>query len=345
VEEWDCIIVGGGVAGLSAGIRLTELNKRTLILEGSKYPGHRMCGEFFSPEALPILKNWDIIPPVTITAGRFIFGKNQVDFSLPTPAGGFSRYDFDVNLMELAVKKGVTVLTESPVTDLALKKPFHVTCHGKIFNSSSLIIGSGRLPQFTPLAPKYMGFKAHFEGIDLDSTLEMHCFKGGYVGLSPLSPNTVNVACLVDLKEVKDPQSFMKELKEKKGMEKFKKRIAQGKMVFPDWLTGKVPEFGIRKVPEVPHVFFIGDAAGSIPPICGDGLAIALTSGVMAANYCASSNALSFKRDWRKTYSSRFFWAKLLHKITINPTLGSCGASLCQFFPTLPQKLFHLTRG
>ncbi len=343
MEEWDCIIVGGGVAGLSAGIHLAVANKKVLILEGSKIPGHRMCGEFFSPEALPILKNWGIIPPVTINKGRFIVGNKQVDFPLPLPAGGFSRYDFDGELLKLALQKGVTVHTESPVTNLLYKKPFQVSCNGKSFTATSLIIGSGRLPQFTPLPPKYMGFKAHFEGIELAS-LEMHCFKGGYLGLSPVSSNTVNVACLVQLDQVQNPLTFMEELKEKKGMEKFKERLNQGKMLFPTWLTGKVPEFGMRKVPEVPDVYFIGDAAGSIPPISGDGLALALSSGIMAAKYC-TANTPSFKKDWQKEYCSRFFWAKLLHKIAITPPLANCGASLCKLIPSLPKKLFHLTRG
>ncbi len=42
----DCVIVGGGVAGLSAANRLADAGLSPLIVEASKYPAHRICGEF-----------------------------------------------------------------------------------------------------------------------------------------------------------------------------------------------------------------------------------------------------------------------------------------------------------
>ncbi len=59
----DCVIIGGGVAGLCAANYLTDAGLRPLIIESGNFPSHRICGEFLSHESLPILQNWQI--PIT----------------------------------------------------------------------------------------------------------------------------------------------------------------------------------------------------------------------------------------------------------------------------------------
>ena len=210
------------------------------------------------------------------------------------------------------------------------------------------MIGTGRLPQlkdhFTS-PPVYAGFKAHFAGIEMHNTLEMHCFDGGYVGISPIGNGIVNVACLTRLDQMPPQGDFMQSLLARNNMQRFSQRLAKGRMLFPTWLTGKVPEFGLRKNPNWPNVFWIGDAAGSIPPVCGDGLGIAITTGVMAAEYFVGKNADEFQRDWLQCYRQRFFWGRLLHEVVQRPSLNQLALGCCRLFPSLPSKIFSLTRG
>lgn len=335
-----CIIIGGGVAGLSAAVRLAELGFSPLLLEAGKYPSHRICGEFLSPECLPVMERWGLAPPVRISNCRFCFNNRDIEFALPQVAAGFSRYDFDQKLLDLARKKGAQVLTEAVVEDFAHREFYEVLLsNGEKFQTKQLIIGTGRLPQlFEKQKPSYTGFKAHFEGIDLSRTLEMHCFKGGYIGLSPVAPGVVNVAGLARLDLPHNPDILIKSLP------KLERRFQNAHILFEKWLTGQVPEFGIRKTPSWPNVFWIGDAAGSIPPVCGDGLGIALTTGIMAAEYAVNKSEISFKRDWLKRYRRRFFWGQWLHRIVMQPTLSSLGTRCCALFPSLPSQIFALTR-
>ena len=63
-------------------------------------------------------------------------------------------------------------------------------------------------------------------------------------------------------------------------------------MVFPRWLSRKnTRNLESGKIPLGGKEFFgLGMRPGSIPPVCGEGLAIAVTSGCMAADYYLKSN-------------------------------------------------------
>lgn len=192
---------------------------------------------------------------------------------------------------------------------------------------------------------KYVGIKAHFEGISLDRALEMYSFEGGYLGISTLDDRTVNIACLVLKNRVENsPELWIEQLKEDPTMALFKERISKARMLFPKWLVGEIPEFGIRDRPLWERVFWIGDAAGSIPPVSGEGLAMAITSGCMAADYYLNEDAEAFKKAWKKRYGKRLFFAGQLHKMMLTSWMGHLAIPICHLFPSLPIYFWEQTR-
>jgi flavin-dependent dehydrogenase len=138
--------------------------------------------------------------------------------------------------------------------------------------------------------------------------------------------------------KVTNPKDFIKALVEKNS------RFSKARMIFPKWLMGQLPEFGIRTNRDLPNVFWIGDTAGSIPPVCGDGLAIAVTSGCMAADYFLGEGAVAFKKDWLKRYRHRFFMAKLIHQVMMNRWTNNLAITACNTFPKLPIFFWSQTR-
>lgn len=191
---------------------------------------------------------------------------------------------------------------------------------------------------------KYVGFKAHFEGIPLDA-IEMHLFEGGYLGISRITDHTANIACLIKKESFLaslSPDHLISRLQKERTI--FKERMANARMLFPQWLIGELPEFGIRTNPDWDRVFWIGDAAGSIPPLCGDGLALAVSSGCMAADYLLQSDAKQFQKAWLKRVKKRFFYAKQLHKIMLNPLTSTLAFKIGNLFPQLPIHLWKATR-
>lgn len=349
----DCVIIGGGIAGLSAANQLADAGLNPLLIEAHDYPAHRICGEFLSPECLPALSRWGIPVSASIQHCRIFQGDSTLSFQLPTSAASCSRYTFDALLMDRARNKGATILTKTTVSSLDLSKNCHphllTLSNGQVIKTRHLMIGTGRIPQMNQandlFKPKYFGLKAHFEGVSNNYSVDMHCFDGGYLGVSPVDKNTTNVACLVKIEKIPDSRlsnSLMANLLEEKGP--LFERLSGAKMLFSDWMTGQIPEFGMRNHPFHDNVFWIGDAAGSIPPISGDGLAMGITSGCMAADYLLRSNAQEFKKAWLKRYRSRFFWAIRLHKMMLFPMMSHAAIKTCQAFPSLALTLWKLTR-
>ncbi|MDZ7615337.1 MAG: FAD-dependent monooxygenase [Flavobacteriaceae bacterium] len=67
--DYEVIIVGGGLAGLTAAIHLSRFEILTLVLEKNAYPKHKVCGEYVSNEVLPYL-NWLGIDPFILGAKK-----------------------------------------------------------------------------------------------------------------------------------------------------------------------------------------------------------------------------------------------------------------------------------
>ena len=119
-QQYDVIIVGGGLAGLTSAIHLAKHQFRVLIIEKDSFPKHKVCGEYISNEVLPYLNYLGFDP--------FQFGAQRItDFELTThnnkvikaklPLGGFgiSRYEMDYQLYLLAVQHGVSVVQDTVV--------------------------------------------------------------------------------------------------------------------------------------------------------------------------------------------------------------------------------------
>jgi flavin-dependent dehydrogenase len=80
-----------------------------------------------------------------------------------------------------------------------------------------------------------------------------------------------------------------------------------------------------------------GDAAGVIDPFSGEGQAVALASGILAADTIETglSNglstegmALAYARAWRRRFSRRFRWSSILRLLMLNPALGAIAGRL-----------------
>ena len=115
-------------------------------------------------------------------------------------------------------------------------------------------------------------------------------------------------------------------------------------MISSDWLMTAAPEFGVRAPISLPRVYFIGDAIGSIPPATGDGLGMALTTGIMAANYAMLGNAEAYRAAWKRRYRSRILRGKILHAVMIRKPWNALALNFCISLPSIPRWIYQLTR-
>ena len=107
----------------------------------------------------------------------------------------------------------------------------------------------------------------------------------------------------------------------------FKKRLAHWEQA-DEWIEGLVPKFGFKPLLDIPQVYMVGDAAASIPPMTGDGVGMAITSGVMVAHAAHAGNWESYQRMWRQTFAPRIAWGKRLHHLALYGVLDAAAKKL-----------------
>ncbi len=347
VLHYEHVIIGGGIAGLSAAIRLTELGAIPLVIESGNYPSQKICGEFFSPECVKFLKNWNV-HPLEITQARFHLLSESLHFKLPFPAGSLSHFVGDLQLKMLAEKRGATVLVDTKVLKVKPRAPLHEIelSNGSIVRSVNLIIATGRIPDYDlALKMRYAGIKANFSGPPIQNALEMFVSDGAYVGISPVGDGQYNVACLADIRlltQMGSAEAAMQKVIARHPL--LEKVLGNLTCLLNGWMSTVLPEFGIRKTPSWPNVYFIGDAAGTIPPITGQGLSMGMQSGIMAAEYASYRNAKGFKAAWRKKFASSIYWGKLLHHAAMRPKLCVPVIKLAKHYPLFARGIYRLTR-
>src|SRR5882762_5804792 len=103
-------IIGGGIAGLSAGIALRQHGVPVTVIESKEYPRHKVCGEFVSGRGLEVLASVGIdVSRLGVPVQAISFhqnSENSFPLALPQPGVGISRYRFDFILAETLKKLG-----------------------------------------------------------------------------------------------------------------------------------------------------------------------------------------------------------------------------------------------
>lgn len=339
----EFVIIGGGMAGLCAANRLVELGASPLLIEAGDYPAHKICGEFISTGSMKILEQWGIQPKI-IEKACFRTPQQELHYSFKNPAGSLSHLQLDPALAQRAQKRGAFILTNTKVIDIHITKDKtedHLLelSNGTTLQAKHLLIATGRIPSLPQVfKPQYIGFKAHFQGFPASNTLEMFSIPGAYLGSAPIEEGKFNVAALTTHNSV---QATIDHFINQHPL--LKSTLNAGKNLFSEWMETPVPEFGINHTPQWPRVYFIGDAAATIPPASGNGISLAIQCGHLAAAYAVQDDERGFKKAWKQQIRAPIYFAKLLHRMMLNPTLGNKAIALNRFLP-LANIFFHLTR-
>ena len=124
------LIAGAGPAGAGLAIRLAKKDFQVTLIEREKFPRHKLCGEFISPECLAHFKDLDVLSEMLSAGGDRIsetvfYSQNGKRVSVPSKwfgggqdALGISRAEMDFRLLEKARSLGVRILEETQVIGL-----------------------------------------------------------------------------------------------------------------------------------------------------------------------------------------------------------------------------------
>ena len=264
-------VIGAGPAGCAAALAALNAGAAVTLYEKSRFPRHKVCGEFLSPELLPILESLGVrdsflaAGPARLSQVVLRMGSREKRFALPEPAYSLSRYALDQLLLNAAARRGAQVRIERAAAEDLAQVPL-VIAHGRQAPSSK----GGRL----------FGFKAHFRG-PVENAVEMFFFRGGYVGVSPVEQGAVNV-CGLAREELLQAEGFRPEALFPQNL---KDRLASLERAF-DWLvTG--PLVFHSEFDRPAEAYLAGDALGFIDPFTGSGILSGMATGRLAGQSAA----------------------------------------------------------
>ena len=293
------IVIGGGLGGLISSILLSRKDFQVTLFEKKRYPFHRVCGEYVSNEVKDFLIREQLFPKhfELPQISQFLFtsttGKAH-QMPLDLGAFGISRYLFDHWLFEEAKKSGVEILQGSTVNEIEfLKDHFQVTTNkGENFNADFVIGAYGKQSSldkklnrpFTKKRNPYIGVKYHLKTDFPKDLIALHNFESGYCGVSAIEDGRYNMCYLGNREMLRKHGSI--ETMESKVLRKnpYLNELIENS----DFLFDKpevINEFSFApKAPIENHIFMIGDAAGLITPLCGNGMAMAIHSAKIVAD-------------------------------------------------------------
>lgn len=366
--NWDVLIIGGGLAGLTAAIHLSQKDLKVLLIEKSEYPRHKVCGEYISNEILPYL-SWlsiDISQLNPTHISKFEFSSNDgKNAAAKLPLGGFgvSRYTLDHFLYQKALANNSVILKDT-VTNIVFDHDIFTVTTSEQTLTAKIVLGAfGKRSNVDQVLNRnffhkksaWLAVKAHYLGNIDNDLVALHNFNGGYCGVSKVENDIINICYLADyatFKQYKNIEEYQQNVLYKNKHLRYV--FENSTLLFEKPLTISQISFDKKQAVEN-HILMIGDTAGLIHPLCGNGMAMAIHSAKIAselildfyADKKISREALEkkYQKEWNKNFGKRLFMGRILARILPHKTITNMLVSVTASFPGLLLAIIKQTHG
>ncbi|MBI2922489.1 MAG: FAD-dependent monooxygenase [Planctomycetes bacterium] len=333
-------IVGGGPAGSAAATLLARAGHDVTLFERQAAPRERVCGEFLSGEALPLLARLGVEPAGWPIRRARVFGGagKGIEAELPRGGGiGWERTHLDPALRAAAVRAGARLVTAD------VKHMEAGLVDGAALDA--VVDATGRFPLSrgagAPLAG--FGYRAAFEGPVPDAAVELHLFPGGYVGLAGVAPRRANLCLLAprDLarRHAGELDALLDDIRARSPS--LRSRLAASRRA-TDWCATGYPRSRFAGC-HARGIWYAGDAAGTVAPLGGEGIAMALGGGALLADHFDRGPA-SFTRAWQDEFARRLRWCRALSALAIRPLAARAALAVLTRVPGLVRTIVAATR-
>ncbi len=306
-ERFDIAVIGGGPAGAATAIRAARSGARVVVVEKGAHGRDKICGDGLTPRAVAALDELKIpLDEAHLIAGlRMIAGKQVRE--LPWPGGErfpnhgavWPRRRLDAALIDAAVEAGADVRFETTgevVFDDAGRAVGVATPHGRL--AAELVVAATGAPgavarqlgaERDPNEPFGLAIRAYVESPrhadeHLEACLTIRDAHGtwipGYGWMFPCGDGTVNIGV-----------GALSTMKGFKGLNLNRLLDSYRSLVADTWEIGpnlerprawRLPMSAVKR--HGAGWVAIGDAAGLVNPMNGEGIDYGLESGMLAAD-------------------------------------------------------------
>ena len=356
----EALVVGGGLAGSVVALELARAGRRVVLLEKSRGSHDKVCGEFLSREALHYLDRHNIDPlalgAVPIRSIRLVMNKVAMECALPFTALSLSRRRLDAEMLRVASSAGVEVQHGACVESLSKREDlWHATLReGEVLPARTAFLATGKHDLRGWARPPgthrgLVAFKMYYrltaqQHASLGQTVELILFPGGYAGLQAVEDGAANLCLLVNAERLRMSGStwpgVLRHLLE--SAPHLAERLEEATPLLPAPLALASIPYGHMQQPVEDGLWRIGDQAAVIPSFCGDGMAIALHSGALAAQqFLHGASPGTFQHLLRMQLRTRLLYATGLSRLLV---AFPHAAQMVRLFPQLLATIALKTR-
>lgn len=371
------VIVGAGLAGCAAALRLAHAGGRPLLIERTPHPQPRICGQFVSGEAARLLDSIGVdvraLGAQPTERVRLWQGGRCSEAELPFRSYGLSRRVLDGALQAACVRAGVALWRGHRVSALQAEpgssrvrvhlQPADGPAQSLHARSVFLAVGKTDLPGVARLPTRspdaLIGLQAHLrlapeQQRQLDGHVEVMLFGGGYAGLQSVEGGWANLCLLMPRPE--GPGNVAQWLaRAVAACPTLTRRVSGAQWASePVQTIFRVPYGHLHAVPARPDpaaasahpaIWRLGDQAAVIPSFTGDGMAIALHSGLLAATVLQQGlQAEHYHRRLAREVGPGLRLADRLYRLGRHAVTGPALQGLLQIWPRLVGVLARHTR-
>ncbi|HVG41957.1 MAG TPA: NAD(P)/FAD-dependent oxidoreductase, partial [Chitinophagaceae bacterium] len=375
--KYDVAIIGGGLAGLSLSIQLARKGYSVVLFEKEKYPFHKVCGEYISFES------WDFLHELGVPLQELnlpkidtleISAPNGNTFSTPLPLGGFgiSRYILDHLLAAIAIKEGVVLLEETKVESVEFTKEFQLyfiskdttattvkatVCCGSFGKRSNIDVKWKRsfITKKDPRINNYVGVKYHVKTDLPQHLIGLHNFKNGYCGISKIEEDKYCLCYLTTADNLKKCKGSIDALQQDILFQNPVLKSVFQQATFEEGFPVTIAQISFAEKSRVEEgVLLLGDAAGMIAPLCGNGMSMALHSSKIAFNSISAflkgtlsraAMEATYEDHWKKEFKNRLATGRMLQRFFGSKRLSNLFIGVFKMLPFLAKGVIKKTHG
>jgi flavin-dependent dehydrogenase len=391
----DVIVVGAGPAGAVTAALLAERGRRVLLLERSKAPFEKICGEYLCPRAVENLERLGLTRAIERRRPRQVDGMlivapdgTEVEASFRgadgAPRRGWSlpRPELDGALQDEARARGATLLFDATVSDVTCetgadagnggaRAPARVRVETRVGSetaprsfTAAFVVGADgrfscvarRLGLARPPRGRPRGvIHAWLRGTGCGQRGEMH-FLGddSYLGLDPLADGRLNVSLVCDAERVTTAA------RERSGEAQLRAALSRTEALARRCAAATIAG-EVRYLTPVrndvasviaPRALLVGDAAGFLDPMTGEGIHFAIAEAELAAATLTQALERGRGDDPRalKPYARAFARLRrgksllhpLLQELLRHPRLGNAIGARLSAAPAAAERLLSV---